>query len=422
MKIICPNCNTSYQINAAKIPDRGAHTRCKKCQTRFRIEKPQPSAPAAEPQQARPTAAASPKPDVESASTPAAPTPAAAPTQPLSEEERQIEQLVTAGKEDEAAKQLLEMIKQSARQKEFAKAEALRDTLYDVAPLALNEIVGANEIIEEEKSKSIDPEHLKIWAELYNALENDEASELYYAMQQHSMAPEQLLIEKGQQDSNLYFVQNGLLQMVYYSPKQKKNVVIKDLLPGQVVNSDAFFSFTVCTSTVRAAKNSQVGYLEQSLLERWKGRFAGIEPKLQHFCHTQESVADLVKKAGIDMRADPRFMVSLQAMLQFLDGQDTPTAKPFGVALFDISAGGVSFGMKINKRKEAAKLLGQQLMVQTDYSLSGSRRKVSQKGKIVAAHLQPFGESAVHVQFDEKLPDETMKEIEKLSEQPADKI
>jgi predicted Zn finger-like uncharacterized protein len=420
MKIICPNCKTSYQINASKIPDKGAHTRCKKCQTRFRIQKP-PSAPHAPPAADRPPKPAAPA--VAEPPPPVADVPSsAAQSNVISEEDRQIEALTAAGKVDEAAELLLEQVKQSARQKDFAKAEILRDKLYEVAPMALNEIVSANEIIEEEKSKAIDPDHLKTWSELYSVLENDEASELYYAMKHRSVKAEQVLFEKGSQDSNLYFVQAGLLKMIYFSPKQKKDIVIKELFPGQVLNSDAFFSFTVCTSTVAAAKDTHLSYLEQDLLEKWKGRFAGIEPKLHHFCQARDRVTDLIKNAGIDLRADPRFVVSMQAMIQFRESPGAPASKPFSVGLFDLSAGGFSFGMKINKRSEAAKLLGQRLSMQTAYRLADTRHQISRKGKIVAAHLQPFGESAVHVQFDEKLPDETMKQIEKLSDQPADQI
>ena len=39
MKIQCPNCKTEYRVDDAKIPDKGAYSRCKKCQTRFVVKK-----------------------------------------------------------------------------------------------------------------------------------------------------------------------------------------------------------------------------------------------------------------------------------------------------------------------------------------------------------------------------------------------
>ena len=40
MKVQCPDCNTVYTIDEFRIPERGAALRCKRCQTRFRIERP----------------------------------------------------------------------------------------------------------------------------------------------------------------------------------------------------------------------------------------------------------------------------------------------------------------------------------------------------------------------------------------------
>jgi predicted Zn finger-like uncharacterized protein len=39
MKIRCPKCNTLYNIDESKIPEKGAYVRCKKCQNKFHIEK-----------------------------------------------------------------------------------------------------------------------------------------------------------------------------------------------------------------------------------------------------------------------------------------------------------------------------------------------------------------------------------------------
>lgn len=40
MKIQCPKCNTAYNIDDSRIPQQGGYVRCKKCQNRFRVEKP----------------------------------------------------------------------------------------------------------------------------------------------------------------------------------------------------------------------------------------------------------------------------------------------------------------------------------------------------------------------------------------------
>ena len=42
MKARCPSCESAYRIDDSKIPDEGIYARCKKCQTRFFVEKEEP--------------------------------------------------------------------------------------------------------------------------------------------------------------------------------------------------------------------------------------------------------------------------------------------------------------------------------------------------------------------------------------------
>jgi predicted Zn finger-like uncharacterized protein len=42
MKAQCPNCKALFKIDDAKIPEKGGHATCSKCQTRFEVNKPLP--------------------------------------------------------------------------------------------------------------------------------------------------------------------------------------------------------------------------------------------------------------------------------------------------------------------------------------------------------------------------------------------
>ena len=425
MVVKCPTCQSGYQIDDSKIPARGAYTRCRNCQTRFKIQPgaaesspPPESAAAAEPTASAPSmtpAAAPANPAATAQSSPAAPDGVGS-----AEEEARIQKAIATGDQDAIARLLLELITQHAGQSNFARAEALRDRLYEAAPLALGEIVKANEIIDENKSGSIDATHQELFSGLYESLESDESSELYYAMKNASASAGQPVYEKGQYNSNLYFVQSGSLKMLHFDPNEKKEIVLKELRAGSLFNMEAFFSFTVTTSAVVAVGDSELNYLEQPILDKWREQFPGIEPKLTSFCRQFEDVRSLVKQTGADVRSSPRYLVSMQAIIQFLDSYGKPEKKPFKVSLFDISTGGISFGLKVNRRSDAARLLGQALYMQTGYVLDGKKQKVSQRGKIIAAHLQPFGESSIHVQFDKPLPDNAMADIKKVSGHPPD--
>ncbi|KPJ79127.1 MAG: hypothetical protein AMJ54_00235 [Deltaproteobacteria bacterium SG8_13] len=419
MVVKCPTCQSGYQIDESKIPARGAYTRCRKCQTRFKVQVGSTVPPPAEAGKDAPA----PLPESSAPLNPeaAAPqNPEAAGQAVSADEDRRIQEVVASGDQEAIARLLLDLIIEHAGRRNFARAETLRDQLYEAAPLALNEIVKANETIDEEKSGSIDSEHLELWSGLFESLESDEASELYYAMQTANTHAGQPVFEKGQYNSNLYFVQSGSLKMLHFDPGEKKEIVLKQMRAGSLFNMEAFFSFTVTTCAVVAEADCTLRYLEQSILDRWREKFPRIEPKLNSFCRQFEDVRALVKKTGADVRSSPRYLVSMAAIIQFLDTYGKPSKKPFKVTLFDISSGGISFGLKLNRRQEAAQLLGQALFMQTGYVLDGKKQKVSQKGRIIAAHLQPFGESSVHVQFDKSLPDDAMADIMKVSGHPPE--
>ena len=50
MRIECPECKTGYNVDGSKIPPKGAHIRCKKCQARFFISREEPAQTPAEEQ------------------------------------------------------------------------------------------------------------------------------------------------------------------------------------------------------------------------------------------------------------------------------------------------------------------------------------------------------------------------------------
>ena len=99
-----------------------------------------------------------------------------------------------------------------AKEKNFEKAEELREKLYEVAPMALAEIVSSGEIIEEEKRLTMDKSHLKTWARLFDTLTTDESNGLYFAMKSKAFKADQPVFEQGQLDSRMYFIKTGRFQ------------------------------------------------------------------------------------------------------------------------------------------------------------------------------------------------------------------
>lgn len=409
MKIECPHCKSGYTVDDAKIPAKGAYTLCKNCGQRFLVKK---NTGSGTPENSVPQKSAT----RQFSDTFETETDAAEKDQKfqasIDKQEQLVENYIKQDDQEAAAKLLFELIVKHAKEKNFHKAEALRNKLYEAAPMAVNEIVKSGEIIEEEKTQSIDQHHLKVWADLYNRLEPGEASELYYAMKTATLKAGQTAYKQGDTNSHLYFIQYGALNLSRYDQKDGEEKKITELKPGDITNIEPFFSFTVCTTSLTATTASELTYLEKSNLSKWKNTFPGLEPKLNSFCRSQKNlVSDLVKKIGTSLRAHERFIVSLKAVVQLLDNTGKPIHKPFRITVFDISAGGFSFALKINKKEQAAGYLGHRLYMRILHRVEGVNKKIGQKGRIVAVHLQPFGESSIHVQFQSPLDESLVASI-----------
>jgi len=446
MNIQCPNCKTEYKVDDDRIPDKGVYSRCKKCRTKFFVKKE--TLPSTKKQDGKwiecsecgftqassqtckhcgariSTTAGSVKERIqEEKETPDKKEPEKkedvttegeeiiTKKSGISEQEKMIDKYVEQGDQENAAKLLLEIITKFAKEKNFTKAEKLREKLYEVAPMALKEIVRAGEIIEEEKSRALDKNYLETWAKLFDTLTTDESNTLYFAMKTKAFKAGQPVFEQGQIDSSMYFIKSGRFQMVYYDRFGLQEAVLKELKPGDIANYDAFFSFTVCTASLVAVTNAEVSFLEKNILTEWEEKQPGIENKLRVFSRLFEKVGDLIQKSGLQLRGHKRVRISRDALVQPLDNSGKPLRNPYKVSLFDISAGGVSYGFKLNKKEDARQLLDSWINMQTVYQNQTGKHKINCNGKIVAVHLQPFDESSVHVQFEELLAEQIIVDI-----------
>ena len=133
----------------------------------------------------------------------------------VTEQEKIIEQYLSEGNQDAAVKALFDLIVECAKKKDFVKAEALREKLFEVAPMALNEITKSGDIIDEEKSQSIDDTHRETWSELYSTLTTEEANELYFALKENVFEAGKIIFNIGDEDNRLYLYESGDVKMVF---------------------------------------------------------------------------------------------------------------------------------------------------------------------------------------------------------------
>jgi CRP-like cAMP-binding protein len=328
----------------------------------------------------------------------------------IAESEKKVDQYIAGDDTDAAVKLLFKLIVQSAREKNFTKAEQLRERLLKVDPMALDEIISSAEIIEEEKSQALDPIHMQIWSKLYDRLNTEEKNELYFALQNVVLGINQAVFEQGQLDTNLYFINQGQLKMIYQD--RDGDGLLYTLGPGQLAGQENFFANTVCTTSLITLSNVNLKYLAKDALLKWKKELPTLEKKISEFCAGFQNATALLKSKKMDRRALKRVKISGKGLFKLLNRAGEPIGKTFKGELADISVGGLSFEIRISKEDTARLLLGRRI------SIGFSNRKrippvsIEQNGIIVGVYPFPFEDYSIHVKFDKMLDEATVKAIQ----------
>jgi CRP-like cAMP-binding protein len=327
----------------------------------------------------------------------------------FSEKEERLKQYLQENNTQEAIRILLDLVVAHAKEKDFQKAELFRDRLYDIDAMALSEIIRANEIIIEEKSRGIDNLHKEIWAKLYGMLTTEEGNSLYSAFKEITVYPDEVIFRQGEPCSSLYLVNQGRLSVT--SKQGLREILISRLGPGSLFGSETFFSDSLCTTSVTALSTSKLFELDKSALTRWQSHLPAIEPKLKNFCRKEDAIPNLLQQKGMDRRSRMRKKLAGKAAIQFLGNSEELIGKPFRGELCDISSGGISFLFKISSNEKARLILGRRLIIQLRSTTPETPFKIQKKGTVVAVHPSPFDDYSFHIKFDDDLSDRSFKTI-----------
>lgn len=326
----------------------------------------------------------------------------------VSEQETLIDQYLSEGNQDAAVKSLFDLIVECAKRKDFLKAEALRDKLLEVAPMALNEITKSADIIDEEKSGSIDEVHHENWSGLYGILTPEEGNDLYFAMKEKVYDKEQAIFSAGDIDNNLYFIDGGEAKLVFMN--RDMEMLLKKLGPGNISGGDTFF-YTTAFRTVSLIASSKIKlrYIERKIQEKWNESSPGLADKLNEYCRKSGLVLEMLEKKGLDRRINKRPKISGKVGVQLLDSSGTPAGKQFLAALFNISECGLTFSFKLSKNEVAHKLLGGKIKTKLSIPDDGVKKEAKQSGIIAGIGYPVLADHTIHVRFDK--PDEAIKKL-----------
>lgn len=320
-------------------------------------------------------------------------------------QERLLDRYIKEKKKERAVKLIVDLIAKHARAHDFAKADALREKLFELDSMALPEIVKSAEIIETAKIAAIDADHRQAWSHLYDKLTKEETVALYYATKSASYETGQIIFRQGEMNLNLYFINSGRIKMFYH--KDKHGIFLKTLGPGDIAGDDTFFTNSTCTTSTVAHSAVKLNYLGKTVLQKWRTEAPNLMNKLQDYCAQREPIKDLLQKKELERRAYRRYALSGNAIIRI---KDRPGIKVFKGDLSDISASGISFVMNTSP-KSAELLLGCRLNIKFMRPEGGPEMRIDQDGRIVGVHSRMFNEYLANVKWEKPLDNGVVERI-----------
>lgn len=314
-------------------------------------------------------------------------------------QEKELDRLVAANNIPGAVRLLVELIEQQARERNFTRAELLRERLMALDDMALTEIIRTAEIIEAAKSSALDRDHRALFAPLYDGLNEEETNALFFGMQTEDTAAGQILYRQGEPNGRLFFLNQGRLNL-FFTRKAKDNL-ISTLEPGAIAGQDSFLRASFATTSLAAETDARLQVLDDAAVAGWKGKLPGLIDKLEQFCH-RRSIGDLFAAKGMERRAGRRLKVEGPVVAQIIDGGGKPAGKPFRGDLSDLANSGTAFFIKATDRA-ARMLLGRRLQMRLTIQTPERNRTVTRKGLVVAVYALYIGDHAIHLRFDTPL-------------------
>ena len=230
-------------------------------------------------------------------------------------------------------------------------------------------------------------------------------------MEQKHCAKGQILAQRGARLPSLFFINAGKVELSIQ--EKDRDVPIRVAGPGEIIGADTFFEASVWTIAARSL-GAQVFALHHKALDALEKIFPGIDSRLCDYSSRFKIPKESIVKKGHDRRLHERFRIDGKIELVLFDREGNESEIKARAVLFDISAGGVSFFLRISKRETARLLLGRRVGLILHAHLSS---KFSITGDIVAVRSQPVvgNEYAVSVQFSRMLALKELRDILAIS-------
>ncbi len=312
--------------------------------------------------------------------------------------EAEIREMIATGKNDEARSALFDLIVECAGGGDFENASRFRDLLYEVDPMALQDIIKANELIEEAMNGAVSDEFNQAWTGLREALSEEEFLALYHSLTEHSLDKGKPLVKAGSRFDGIIMVTRGTIGMA--CDCSGRTVELQELEPGMIVEGNCVHP-SLWTLSLTCLSQVCVHILRRKPFEDLLETFPGLDAKLAALCRPLHSVWQQLREQEKDRRMFERTAVSRKITFQVMKNDSTPVERVFRGELLDISRSGLAFVLRIAKRENRRMLFDRRLSVIVD----PDALKLRCTGEVVAVSCHDIQnhDYAVHVAFHDAL-------------------
>lgn len=324
----------------------------------------------------------------------------------LAAREAEIRALVEQEKREEAGKLLFELISSCAQQGDLNNANRLRDWFYEVNPMALQDIIKVNELIEDAMSGAVDEHFLLAWDTLKRVLNEEEFTSLYHCLEEHQVDRGKQIVKAGSRLDAVFFITRGNVNVLCQCGE--KTVPVKVLESGSLFSENCFESscWTVSLATMSPVTMS---VLRHAQFVELCGRFPGFEARLTGYYDKFNDIGRLLREQNLNRRRFERFSVDHKITFQTVDQNGKAGERSYRGELDNISRGGLCFFIRIVKRENRRMLFGRRLRISLENE--GGRNEFT--GTVTAVTIHDFQEHdySVHISFDSPIAEETIKPL-----------
>lgn len=325
---------------------------------------------------------------------------------PYAAREAGIIRTAMSGERAAAARQLYDLIAECVQARDFQHAERLREHFSEINPNAIAEIIQSAELIEQAKSGVSARGYLEVWSNLLHELTSEEFSAIYHELENRTLEPEEILVNQGDRNDELFFINYGTIRVFY--KKNDRKIYIKSLSDGDLAGEN-FFDTSVWTVSMSALTESRLSILRRSCFARWQEAFPGLERKLRDFYGRSNNIRDLLQRKGLNRRTFERYTLSRK--IEFHIVTDSPVGQKFKGKLSDVSRGGLAMHFRMAQPKDVRVLLGRRMHV--TIPVAATPPELDVQGRVLSIRpVEPeSGEHRLHLEFDEPLGKELLQTV-----------